>query len=61
MSNLQGDMQVIETKTLEIKFPGERIPPKYKDLKERLLKKKKEPVVEDVGKKDPKKKEEKKP
>ena len=60
MSILEGDLQVIETKALEIKFPGDRVPPKYKDLKQMLLKKK-EPVVEDGGKKDPKKKEEKKP
>lgn len=57
MAVLEGETQVLETKAMEIKFPGCRVPPKYKELKERLLRKK-EPVEE--PKKDPKKKEEKK-
>lgn len=55
MSTLQGDLQIVEEKVLEIKFPGEKTKQKYSDIKARLLKKK-EPVVEETGKKDPKKK-----
>ena len=59
MLTLQTEVKVIEDKVLDIKFPGAKIPPKYSDIKARLMKKK-EPVVDEGAKKDPKKKEEKK-
>lgn len=62
MAVLEGDVKVIEDKVLELKFPGDKIPLKYRDVKAQFQKRKANTqVVEDPGKKDPKKKEEKKP